>query len=119
MTNAATATADPAHCVLGPRRVAELLPLFVVAIGLVALSLGRTTEVTNEYDRYPEIAEALLNGHIAFNPYHPFGYPLLIALMMILTGTSPLVAGCLVSSLAGVGLVWAVGRLAECMRPGA
>jgi hypothetical protein len=119
MANAAMATATAAPWPPSARRIAALLPLFVVAIGLFALSLGRTTEVNNEYDRYPEIAEALLQGKVAYNPFHPYGYPFLIALTIALTGASALVAGCLVSSLAGVGLVWAVGRLAEHMRPGA
>jgi hypothetical protein len=100
-------------------RLAAVLPLLVLAIGLTVLSLGRTTEVTNEYDRYPELAEGLLQGKVAFDRFHPFGYPLLIAAMMTVTRTGGLVAGCLVSSLAAIGFCWAVGRLAERMRPGA
>ena len=46
----------------------------MLAIGLTALSFGRTAEVMNEYDRYPQMAEALLRGEVAFDRFHPFGY---------------------------------------------
>ena len=101
------------------RRWLGLLPWAALFAGLATIALLRTCENANEYDRYPEIAEKLLHGEIAFDGFHPFAYPLLVAAVMAVLRTAPLLSGCLVSAAAATVLVWATGRLAEGLRSGA
>ncbi len=99
-------------------RCLRALPWLLLMAGLTVVALQRTCEVADEYDRYPDLAVQLTRGVVAIDRFHPFGYPLAIAALLMLLPVSPLVAGCLVSALAAVGLVWASGRLAEGLRAG-
>jgi 4-amino-4-deoxy-L-arabinose transferase-like glycosyltransferase len=99
------------------RAVVRLAVLFALVAGVVTLCL-RTVEVEAEYDRYHQMAEQLLQGHVVFDRFHPFGYPMLVAGVLWVVGDS-LVAGCLVSSIAAGVVIWASGHLAEGLRAGA
>jgi len=96
---------------------ASIAVLFTLGSALACVFL-RTVEVSAEYDRYHLAAEQLLRGHVVFDGFHPIGYPVLVVPMLLLVGNS-LLAGQLVSSLAGGVVVWATSRIAEHLRPGA
>ncbi|MBL9077936.1 MAG: hypothetical protein JNL08_10560 [Planctomycetes bacterium] len=96
---------------------------FGIALATSAVLVGvgctlRGAEVDAEYDRYHVVAEQFWQGHVLFDRFHPFGYPLLVAALLPVVGDS-LLAGVVVSALAAGLLVWAVGSLAERLRAGA
>ncbi|MBM4062172.1 MAG: hypothetical protein FJ265_13905 [Planctomycetes bacterium] len=110
---------DPVSAPAAARRWRDFLPGLLLAVGLLLLIQQRTVGVPNEYDRYPDLADQLLRGEVVSDRFHPFGYPLLIAAVQVVARADAWTAGLLVSALSALGLVWAVGRLAEALRPGA
>lgn len=99
-------------------RFARWSAVLLAVLAALAVVLLREVEVEAEYDRYHQIAEHLLQGHMVFDRFHPFGYPLLVAAVLSLVGNS-LMAGGLVSAFAGGLVVWSSSRIAERLRPGA
>lgn len=101
------------------RRWRRRLPWLALTVAFVCLSMQRAVEVADEFDCYPDVAVRLARGVVIADPFHPFGYPLAIAILMAVVPVSPLVAGCLVSAIAAIAMVWATGQLADRLRPGA
>lgn len=101
-----------------PAGIAAFVAIAFTVVAAVAVVCLRTVEVEAEYDRYHQIAEHLLQGRMAWDRFHPFGYPMLVAGVLWLVGNS-LVAGGLVSAAAAGVVIWATSRIADRLRPGA
>jgi hypothetical protein len=95
-----------------------LLPVITaVALGVLGWSL-RNVEVDAEADLYHATADALRNGDVPVTPYHPYGLPLLGALVGPLAGDTLRALRLLAAIAAGV-VVSLTGAFAERLRPGA
>jgi hypothetical protein len=90
----------------------------VVTLGCASVALVvRGCEVDAEADRYHLAALQLLAGDPVADPFHPFGYTLLITLLLPL-GLDPLLAGRLWSAAAAGLLLHQTAALAGWLRPG-
>ncbi|MCA8978031.1 MAG: hypothetical protein KDC98_25115 [Planctomycetes bacterium] len=91
--------------------------LALFAIGLAAIAVFVTSLCAHprlvqsgEYDQYLQIAEALQQGRVPDDVFHPLFYPLVVAVVGFVT-PSVFVAGKLVTAAAMAGVLFVVHRL--------
>ncbi|MCA8974966.1 MAG: hypothetical protein KDC98_09605 [Planctomycetes bacterium] len=101
------------------RRCGAALPWIVLVAALGLLFAQRTIENLGEYDRYPDMAEAICRGELPFDRFHPMVYPLAAAAVMTVTGIDAFSACLLLSAIMAVVMVRAGATVAERLRPGA
>ncbi|MCR9245766.1 MAG: hypothetical protein NXI31_12110 [bacterium] len=84
----------------------------LAALVVFGLSLGWHPRLGTggESDNYVGIAEDLLRGHVPYDAFHPYTFPLLVAAVAVVL-PSAFVAGKLVSALAFGALVFAIQML--------